>query len=107
MVEKNSQNDHIDGLFDRALSSYVPEEPLGLSRRVVGHVEEKIRSRRQRRISVLALAFASLCCVVLLWTVLPARRVPPSVKSSSFRGNISGIKQFCLARSIGELRPFL
>ena len=72
MVEHNNHNhDDLSRLLDHALSSYVPEEPLGLSQRVLGRMQESIRSRQQRRAFRFAFAFAGLCLAVLAWIVIP------------------------------------
>ncbi len=77
MAEHNKHDyDDLSRLLDRALASYVPEEPLGLSHRVLGRVQESTRSRQQRRAFRWTFAFASLCLAVLAWLVIAERRTP-------------------------------
>ena len=68
-------NKDISLIIDRALSSYIPEnEPLGLPRRVLGRIGEKVRSRQQRRWPLFMFAFASLCVALIALVAIPGSR---------------------------------
>ncbi|MBV9225275.1 MAG: hypothetical protein JOZ45_11480 [Acidobacteriaceae bacterium] len=78
MIEHD--NNDISRIMDRALSSYVVEDELaGLPQRVLGRIQEDVRSRKQRRWLLFAFAFAGICFAVIALVVIPPSR-------SSLRG---------------------